>query len=249
MVFCQTFVQIGAETFVSKEFDTFCKDLEIVLNFFSGYHHPANQAECAIRTVKDLMKRCDSAGVHWRIALLEFLCTPGSDGVSPSSLMGRQFCGILPMICKVANNIYSDKFSDRKDKKEKFDMKHSRELKPLLVGSTVFYLKSNLKTWNVGVVVGSSPDNRSYHIKAENGQIISHNRVHLRETNVEFVPQVQNIPKVSKVSKREKTVKSSSSNTKSKQSVQKQNVKSTVGSNDNYRTRSGHEVRKPSMYR
>ena len=54
--------------FVSKEFDTFCKDLRIVLNFSSGYHHSANQAEHAIRTIKDLMKRCDIAGIHWRIA-------------------------------------------------------------------------------------------------------------------------------------------------------------------------------------
>ena len=196
------------------------------------------------------MKRCDSAGVHWRIALLEFLCTPGPGGESLSRLMGRQFHGILPMINKVANNIYSDKFSDRKDKKkEKFDTKHSRELKPLLVGSTMSYLNSDLKTWNVGVIVTRSPDNRSYHIKAESGQVISHNRVHLHETNVEFVPQVQDILKVPKVSKEEKTVKNSSSNTKSKQFVQKQNVKSTVDSNDYYRTRSGHEVRKPPTYR
>ena len=122
--------------FVSKEFDTFCKDLGIVLNFSSEYHHLANQAEHTVRTVKDLMKRCDTAGVHWRIALLEFLCTPGPDGVPPSSLMGRQFCGILPMLHKVTNNTYSDKFSDRKDKKEKFDTKHSRELKPLLIGTS-----------------------------------------------------------------------------------------------------------------
>ena len=127
--------------FVSKEFDTFCKDLVIVLNFSSGYHHSANQAECAVRMIKDLMKRCDSAGVHWRIALLEFLCTQRPDGESSSSLMGRQFHGILPMINKVANNMYSDKFSDRKDKeKERFDMNHCREIKPLLVGLTVSYL-------------------------------------------------------------------------------------------------------------
>ena len=31
--------------FVSSEFGTFCKDLEISLNFSSGYHHSANQAE------------------------------------------------------------------------------------------------------------------------------------------------------------------------------------------------------------
>ena len=150
IVFCQTFIQIGAETLCQRNLITFCKDLGIVLNFSSGYHHSANQAEHAVRTVKDLMKRCDSAGVHWRIALLEFLCTLGPDGESPSSLMGRQFCGILPMINKVVNNIYSDKFTDRKDKeKKKFDMKHSRELKPLLLGSTVSYLNSDLKTWNV----------------------------------------------------------------------------------------------------
>ena len=45
--------------FVSKDFDTFCKDLGIFLDFSSGYHHSANQAECAVRTVKDLMKKCD----------------------------------------------------------------------------------------------------------------------------------------------------------------------------------------------
>ena len=167
-------------------------------------------------TVKDLMKCCNSASVYWRIALLKFLCTPGPDGESPSSLMGRQFHGILPMIDKVKNNTYSDKFSDRKDKeKEMFDVKHSRELKPLLVGSIVSYLNSDLKTRSVGVIVSHSPVNRSYHIKTENDQVISHNRVHLHETNVQFVPQVQHIPRVSKVLKEEKIVSQLVPNTKS----------------------------------
>ena len=91
---------------------------------------------------------------------------------------------------------YSDEFLDRKDKeKEKFDMKHSRELKPLLVGLTMSYINSDLKTWNVGVVISCSPDNRSYHIKTENDQVISRNRVHLGETNVKFVPQVRTFQK------------------------------------------------------
>ena len=224
-----------SRNFVSKEFNIFCKDLGIVLNFSSGYHHPANQAECAVRTVKDLIRRCDSANVHWRITLLELLCTPGPDNVSPSSLMGRQFCGLLPMIEKVSNNdVYSDKFSDRKFKeKEKFDNKHSRTLKPFTLNTTISFLNADFKTWSIGTDVSRSPDNRSYHIKTRSHQVISHNRVHLHQTNVEFVPQVQNTPKVSKVLKEEKTIKSSSSNTKSKQSMQKQNIKTTVGSNDN----------------
>ena len=63
--------------FVSNAFGIFCKDLGISLNFSSGYHHSANQAKHAVYTVKDLTKCCNSAGVHWRIALLKFLCTPG----------------------------------------------------------------------------------------------------------------------------------------------------------------------------
>ena len=92
----------------NPESDTFCKDLGISLNFSSGYHHSANQAERAVCTVKDFMKHCNSAGVHWCIALLEFLCTPGPDGHSPSELLGRQFHGILPMIDTYTVN--SDKF-------------------------------------------------------------------------------------------------------------------------------------------
>ena len=239
---------------MSKEFDTFCKDLGIVLNFSSGYHHSANQAECAVRMVKDLMKCCDSAGVHWHIALLEFLCTPGPDGISPSDLMGRQFRGILPMVDKVTNNIYSDEFSDRKDKeKEKFDTKHSRELKPLLVGLTVSYINSDLKTWNVGVVISRSSDNRSYHIKTENDQVISHNRVHLHEINVKFVPQVQNIPKILREEKIvSQPVPNTNKSTKPKTVTANKcsTVGSDAGSNNNncYKTKSGREVRKPPRY-
>ena len=203
------------------------------------------------------MKRCDSAGVHWRIALLEFLCTPGPDGISPSDLMGRQFRGILPMVDKVTNNIYSDEFSDRKDKeKEKIDTKHSRELKHLLVGSTMSYINSDLKTWNVGVIISRSPNNRSYHIKTENDQVISCNRVHLCETNVKFVPQVQNIPRVSKVLREEKIasqpVPNTNKSTKPKMVAANKcsTVSSDAGSNNNcYKTRSGREVRKPPRYR
>ena len=84
--------------FVSKDFNQFCQDLGIQLYFSSGYHHSANQAERTVCTVKDLMKCCCSASVHWRLALLEYLCTPGPNGKSPSELLYRQFRGIMPML-------------------------------------------------------------------------------------------------------------------------------------------------------
>ena len=95
------------------------------------------------------------------------------------------------------------------------------------------YLNSDLKTWNVGIAVAHLPDNRSYHIKVESGQVISCNRVHLHETNVELVPQVHNIPKVSKVLKEEKIVSQPVPNTNksTKPKTVTANKCSTVGSN------------------
>ena len=111
------------------------------------------------------------------------------------------------------------------------------------------YLNSDLKTCSVGVIISCSPDNRSYHIKTENDQVISHNRVHLHETNVEFVPQVQHIPKVSKVLKEEKIVSQPVPNTNKSTKLKTVNKHNTVGSDSGcYKTRSGHKVRKPPRY-
>ena len=74
----------------------------------------------------------------------------------------------------------------RKEEKERFDERHQCELKPLVIGSTVCYLNSDLKTWSDGRIYGRSNDNRSYKILTENGLIISRNRVHMCETNVVF---------------------------------------------------------------
>ena len=110
------------------------------------------------------MKRCNSVCVHWHIALLEFLCTPCPDGHSPSELLGRQFCGILPLID--TNTVNSDKFAVRKDKeKEKFDEKHPRELKPLLF--RFYRVLSQLRFKNLGVLV------LSFHVHLITGVIIS----------------------------------------------------------------------------
>ena len=82
--------------FVSKDFNQFCLDLGIHLNFSMGYHHSANQPEREVCIVNDFMKHCFSASVHWRIAFLEYLCAPGLNGKSPLELLYRQFRGIMP---------------------------------------------------------------------------------------------------------------------------------------------------------
>ena len=127
-VFCKHGIPSSIHTdrgrnFVSKDFHQFCQDLGIQLKFSSGYYHSANQAGRAVHIVKDLMKCCYSVSVHWRLALLEYLCTPNPSGKLPSELLYRQFRGILPTFndssaCISDTNKLAER---RKEEKEKLD--------------------------------------------------------------------------------------------------------------------------------
>ena len=102
------------------------------------------------------MKHCYSASVHWRLALLEYLCTPGPSGKLPSELLYRQFRDIMPMLNDSSSYISdTNKLAERrKEEKEKFDARHQHQLKPLVIGSTVSFLNSDLKTWSIGRLMG-----------------------------------------------------------------------------------------------
>ena len=134
-----------------KDFSHFFQDLSIHLNFSRGYHHSANQPERAVHTVKDVMKCCFSASVHWRIALLEYLCTPGPSGKSPSEVLYRQFRGIMPMLNDSSSCVSdANKLAERrKEEKDKFDVQKC-ELKLLIIGSVVSYLNADLKDLECG---------------------------------------------------------------------------------------------------
>ena len=263
-VFCEhqvlSFIHTDrGRNFVSKDFNQFCQDLCIHLNFSSGYHQSASQAERTVHTVRDLMKCCYSASIHWRIALLEYLCTPSPNGKSPSELLNRQFRDIMPMLSDSSSCISdANKLAERrKEEKEKFDARHQRELKPLVISSTVSFLNSDLKMWSMGLIHGRSSDNRSYEILTKNGLIISRNRVHLHETNIVFrehVPASISIADhISDACKNAESVMAPKSPPVSnKPPTTDPHVKATknpIGSNDKcYRTQSGRVVRKPSRY-
>ena len=175
--------------FLSVGFNTFCTDLNIQLSYSSAYHHSSNMAERAVRTIKDLMHRCHSASVSWRLELIEFLSTPGPNGKSPAELCGHQFKGILPMFPKVSE-CNADLFSERKEKEKRtFDAK-TKQLPVLFVGSYVSFLNSDMKSWSIETIYARSHDDRFYEILAENGNLISRNHVHLRPTNVQHVDKM-----------------------------------------------------------
>ena len=68
-----------SRNYTSSAFTAFCRELDISHILTSAYHHQSNPAERAIRTVKQIMRKCIETGNPWRLGLLEYLCTPISD--------------------------------------------------------------------------------------------------------------------------------------------------------------------------
>ena len=60
--------------YMSNNFASFCKGLNISLTYSSAEHHSSNYAERAVQTVKNIMNK--SQGDHWELSLLEYLMTP-----------------------------------------------------------------------------------------------------------------------------------------------------------------------------
>ena len=135
----------GGKNFLSNQFTQFLNHLGIDLTFCSAYHHSINQAEHAIRNVKNLMKCCGSTNKPWRISLLEYLATPLSAGLpSPAAMMGREFRGLLPHL----QHFLPD------STKECLVQCHENQIHPnghnlpdISIGSTVTFLDHRTNEW------------------------------------------------------------------------------------------------------
>ena len=157
---------------VSELFQQYCSHLGIFLSYSNAYHHSANLAERAIRTVKSLMKKCTEAKQSWQLALLEYLATPlNSKTPSQPELNGRKFGSMLPNVSNFSSQHY-DKLVERHDAQLQHDTQ-GRTLKELLIGSTVGYCDHANNQFHVGIV--SERKGRLYAISTENGRIISQN--------------------------------------------------------------------------
>ena len=133
--------------FVSSQFIEFCKQVNIVVTLYSGYHHSGNTVEHAVKTVKSLIKRCLEANTSWHIALIEYLSTPlGAHIPSPSQLMGRQFRGLLPFFQdhSASESIKEQELLMKEAEKQRFD-KTALDLPVIPVGATVSYLNKGQK--------------------------------------------------------------------------------------------------------
>ena len=171
--------------FLSDSFRHYAKILNIDLSYSSAYHHSSNLAECAICTVKNLMKWCYHANESWRLALLEYFATPlNSNLPSPSEPNGRQFSGLLP---NLKHNSLPDSTSEAliDQHKKQLNHAHGKELRDLPEGSTVSYYDHTGQCWRTGLV--QERKDKSCIIANDKGLFISRNWVDLRPTNTDYI--------------------------------------------------------------
>ena len=165
--------------FVSSEFQTFLKTWKINHKTSSPYHHQSNgKAESAVKIMKNLIKKAKENNEDPFVALMELRNTPRQYVErSPAQMMlGRKPRTFLPQKPDKASVPKSQ--SVRQESVKKHYDKSAKDLKPLEVGSPV-YFRTPQNKWGAGKVV--SKNDRKYKVLSEDGTIYIRNRVHLNK--------------------------------------------------------------------
>ena len=165
----------------------FCSNLDIVLEFSSSYHLSSNPAERAVRTVKNIMKKCADAKLKnsaWRIGLIEYLCAPISDQTPSLAkiLNSHIYKGYQPFLFSSSRSeSVTEKLVER-GKEEKLYHDRSFSDKPVIGERQNVWYRNNVKNiWGKGTIVDRvDTSNRRYTLIGENGKILSHNHVDLK---------------------------------------------------------------------
>ena len=128
----------GGPQFVSHEFRQFTAEWKICHNIASPYHQQSNgKAEAAVKTVKNMMRKCLQEGSNMYLALLELRSTPRQDTPSPAQIMfGRNIDTQLP---SKDHSVKFDKKSkeNRQKSVEKYYNKSATDLSKLKPNQSV----------------------------------------------------------------------------------------------------------------
>merc|ERR1711872_201987 len=110
--------------FISQEFSSFCRQYEIKHTTSSPRYPQSNgESERAVRTIKNLLKKCEDSKEDPYIALLNYRTAPLEAGMSPAEIMlgrkprtliPRQFSQLTKRIPSIKNFIKAD--TEKKEK-------------------------------------------------------------------------------------------------------------------------------------
>ena len=184
--------------FTSFEFKQFSQKWGFEHYKSDPHHHQANgKAEAAVKSVKNMMKKCLAEGQDQYVGLLELRCTPRQGlGVSPAQcVFGRRIRSLIPSVkaCDEPNiqeDVQRHKEERNRTIKRYFD-KRAHDLPTLKENEPVYYCDPQVPGWKRGRV-SKKLSGRSYIIEKENGAHLRRNRVHLRKSQNTFrrIPSV-----------------------------------------------------------
>ena len=202
----QTVLSDNGPQYSSDQFATFSQQYGFTHITSSPKYPQANgEAERAVRTIKELLKKNQCQNGDMYLALLAYRSTPIANGYSPSELlMGRKLRTILPILPqqlqpKLPNCLTLRKREEHiKEKQKQNYNKHHKVIKlpPLQEGNRVWLPQMGKK----GTVM-KQQGIRSYLIKTDDGGMYRRNRKHInklppetekqREDKEETIPGIQ----------------------------------------------------------
>jgi len=189
-----TLVTDNGPQYTSQEFSQFAESYGFNHQTSSPYHPQGNgEAERAVRTVKNLLKKCSDP----HLALLSYQTTPlPFCNYSPAQLlMGRCLRSSIPTPVQILTPKWPDltefyKVDDsyKQKLKKQFDRRHRVRELPVLDDNTPVYISGGRSTSTTPGSVVQSTDQHSYQVQTPTGTS-RHNRSHLRERPVE--PEIE----------------------------------------------------------
>jgi len=175
--------------FRSQEFKEFCVKYGITHETSAAYNPRGNGlAENAVKQVKHLVRKCQTTGEDFRLALLEWRNVPRADGISPAMIVfGRQQKSLLPCLPDVYKSRNVDTLTqERLRSQQSASSERSKDKEPreeFSVGTKVNTKTANSKIWQyAGEVVELSHSGRSLWIQNDEGFRTRVNRRQCRST-------------------------------------------------------------------
>ena len=164
-----------------SDFSSFCKKYHIIHETSSAYNPSSNGlAESAVKSIKNLLKRCTETRSDFNESLAAFLQTPRADGFSPFQLFfGRQ--GRLPQLPSIIRDTNLQAGIKSRDNARISQQKQipAKRYAPLRPGDAVIFPDQQGNWTRSGVIKSARPSTLSYDVE-HNGRTYSRSRALLR---------------------------------------------------------------------
>ena len=247
----------GALYFNSKEFKNFADTWDFVHIMLSPHYPQSNgMAESAVKTVKNLLKKCEDSGGDPYLALLNLRNTPRDKINSPAQILfsrnlrtniPAQYNTLIPKLSLAYDRkeIYKHKLRYKKA----FDKTANKNVTSFKDGDNIWFKKKPERSWERGKIVSSAKEPRSYLVEDELGTCYRRNETHIHVQNENNANDLNSPTKNCKNENDPPQIYDNSNQQFLQQSPRSPNlIENKENDTGNYRTRFGRVVKKKQPF-